>query len=127
MKIETFQFGTVSFNIDNILKFKSGLFGFEELKDFLLIKPEDENIFYWLYSIQKPELGFPLIGLNVIYENFPAEEKCTSFGIVTMNQDPLKVTVNTKAPVYINQDEKTGFQKIIEDDKYDVHYRLFVE
>jgi flagellar assembly factor FliW len=127
MQIETFQFGTVHFNEENILKFKSGLFGFEELKNFLLIKPDDDNIFYWLYSVEKPGIGFPLIGLNVIYENYPAEEKSAAFGIVTMNQDPLKVTVNSKAPVYINQDDRTGFQKIVEDEKYIVHYNLFVE
>jgi flagellar assembly factor FliW len=127
MQIKTFQFGIVHFNEENILKFKSGLFGFEELKNFLLIKPADDNIFYWLYSIEKPDIGFPLIGLNVIYEKYPAEEKFTAFGIVTMNKDPLKITLNSKAPVYINQDDRTGFQKIVEDEKYIVHYNLFVE
>ncbi|HVO75790.1 MAG TPA: flagellar assembly protein FliW [Ignavibacteriaceae bacterium] len=127
MQIKTFQFGTVNFSEENILRFKAGLFGFEELKDFLLIKPDDDNIFYWLYSIEKPNIGFPLIGLNVIYENYPSDEKTTAFGIVTMNKDPLKITVNSKAPVYINQDDKTGFQKIVEDEKYVVHYNLFIE
>jgi flagellar assembly factor FliW len=127
MQIETFQFGTVDFREENIMKFKSGLFGFEELKNFLLIKPDDDNIFYWLYSIDNPDIGFPLIGLNVIYENYPAEERSTAFGIVTMNRDPLKVTVNSKAPVYINQDDRTGFQKIVDNEKYHVHYNLFIE
>jgi len=44
-----------------------------------------------------------------------------------LNSDPLKISVNMKAPVYINQNEKTGFQKIIDSEKYNVHYNLFVE
>jgi flagellar assembly factor FliW len=47
MEITTKQFGKIEFEEDRIIKFDSGLVGFEELKSFLLIKQDDE-LFFWL-------------------------------------------------------------------------------
>ena len=126
MKINTYQFGEVEFTEDKIISFKSGLFGFEELKKFLFIKPDD-SYFYWLNSIENPGLAFPLFGVRALDDQFPQEENFEAFAIVTLNSDPLKMTVNLKAPVYINQNDKLGVQKIVDTDKYQVHYNLFTE
>lgn len=126
MKIKTKQFGEIEVPDDLVIRFNDGLIGFEELKNYVLIKLED-NIFYWLNSIEKPEIAFPLFALRLIDENYPQEEHHEAFGIVILNPDPLKITINLKAPVYINQDEKTGFQKILDNDNYSLYYNLFVE
>ncbi len=78
MKIITKQFGEIEFSDDLVITFKEGLIGFEEFKKFLLIKPED-NIFYWLNSIEKPEIAFPLFALRLIDENYPQEENHEAF------------------------------------------------
>ncbi|MCZ7603247.1 MAG: flagellar biosynthesis protein FliW [Ignavibacteriales bacterium] len=126
MKITNKQFGEFEFSKENILHFKNGLFGFEEYKSFLLIKSEND-LFFWLNSVDQPELIFPLVGLRVIDDSYPQNDETEAFGIVTLNSDPNNTTVNLKAPVYINQDKKEGFQTIIDHDKYMVNYKLFVE
>ncbi len=126
MKIQTHQFGELDFEENLILDFPSGLFGFEQLKKFVLIKIEEE-LFYWLNSIEQPEIAFPLFGVSVVDENYPTEKNGEAFGIVTLNRDPMQITINLKAPVYINQNEKLGFQKIIDKENYPVNYHLFVE
>lgn len=126
MKIKTLQFGEVEFTEDKVVNFPNGLFGFEELKKFLFIYQET-NYFYWLNSIDSPEIAFPMFGIRAIDEKFPQENDSEAFGIVNLNKDPLQITINLKAPVYINQDEKTGFQKIIDTDNYPVNYNLFTE
>lgn len=126
MKINTHHFGEIEFNEDIILKFENGLFGFENLQQFLLMRA-GEDLFYWLNSIDEPEIAFPLIGTRIIDENYPEVEENEGFGIVTLNKDPLKITVNLKAPVYINQEKKTGFQKILDNDRFVIDYKLFVE
>ncbi len=123
MKIRTHQFGEIEFEPNIIIKFNTGIFGFENLKDFLLIKVDDE-IFYWLNSIEEPDIVFPLIGLRLIDDSFPQEESSEAFGIVTMNPDFQKITVNMKAPVYINQTSKSGFQKILDTEKYPLKYNF---
>ena len=125
MKIQTDQFGEIEFNEDKLIKFEPGIFGFESLRQYLLIKTENE-LFYWLNSTEKPEIAFPLIGLALVDSEFPTKENNEVFGIVTLNKDPLQITVNLKAPVYINQNSKTGFQEIIDSEKYPVNYNLFI-
>lgn len=127
MKIKFENIGEKEFDDDLILTFENGLIGFENLKKFVLIKSEDDDLFYWLYSIERPELCFPLIGIRVIVEDYPFEENYEAFSVVVFDKDPLKITTNLKAPIYINQDTKVGFQKIIDDDRYPVDYKLFVE
>jgi flagellar assembly factor FliW len=126
MKLKTDQFGEIEFSEDLVLSFEEGLYGFEQLKKYLLIKTDDD-LFYWLTSVDRPEICFPLIGTRIIDEEFPEVENHVSFAIITLNKDPLKITANLKAPVYINQEKKTGFQKIIDTDKYPINYKLFVE
>lgn len=126
MKLKTDQFGEIEFSEDLVLYFEEGLYGFEYLKKYLLIKTDDD-VFYWLTSVDRPEICFPLIGTRIIDEDFPEVENYEAFAIVTLNKDPLKITANLKAPVYINQETKSGFQKIIDKDKYPISYKLFVE
>jgi len=126
MQIKTIQFGDLEFDNNLIIKFESGILGFEHLTDYLLIKVDDD-IFYWLNSVQEPEISFPMIGLRLIDESFPQEDGHEAFGIVNINPDIYKITVNLKAPVYINQDTKCGCQKILDSDKYPIKYDLFKE
>lgn len=126
MKINTHHFGEVDFSKENMLHFDSGLYGFEKMQKFLLLRVE-EDLFYWLVSVDDPDIAFPMIGLRIIDENYPEVPEYEGFGIVTLNKDPLKITVNLKAPVYINQDKKMGQQKILDIDHLKIDYRLFVE
>ncbi len=124
MKLNTNKFGEIDFDEKLIIKFSSGLFGFEQLKDYLLIKVDDE-IFHWLNSVEEPDIALPLIALRLIDDSFPQEKNNEAFGVVTMNSDVLKITVNLKAPIFIDQNAKSGFQKILDNDKYPIKYNLF--
>jgi len=126
MKINTHQFGEIEFTAEKIINFENGLFGFEFLKKYLFIKPDD-SFFYWLNSIENPDIAFPMFGLRAIDDQFPQEDNFEAFGIVTLNSNPLNITLNLKAPVYINQNDKSGFQKIVDTDNYPVNYKLFSE
>jgi flagellar assembly factor FliW len=126
MKINTQQFGEIEYLDENLINFSAGVLGFENHKHYLLLKTDD-GFFYWLNSVENPDICFPLVGVRILDEKYPQENDYEAFGIVTLNKDPLKVTINLKAPVYINQNQKNGFQKVIDDDKYPVNFNLFVE
>jgi flagellar assembly factor FliW len=126
MKIITHNFGEIEFNPDKIISFESGLFGFEQLKEFLFIK-QDDDFFYWLNSIDQPDIAFPLIGTRLLEVDYLSNSGYESFGIVNLNRDPLKITVNLKSPVFISQNDKKGFQKIFDLEEYSVNYSLFKE
>ena len=126
MKIKTNQFGEIEFDESKIIKFSEGVFGFEEYEDYLLIT-EENGIFYWLTSIDEPEIVFPLFPTRMLLENYPNEDSYEAFAIATLDKDPAKITVNLKAPLFLNQNERKGFQKIIDDESYPLDYKLFVE
>jgi len=126
MKITTYQFGEVEFEENSVINFSSGIFGFENLKKYLLVQTE-EGLFHWLNSIEQPEIVFPIITLRLIDESFPQKDSHEGFGVVTFNADPLKVTVNMKAPIYVDQTNKTGYQTILDEDNFVIDYKLFVE
>ncbi len=126
MKITTYQFGEIEFNEDSVISFPSGIFGFENLKKFLLVKTE-EGLFHWLNSIEQPDIAFPVISLRIIDDAFPQVDNHEAFGVVTFNPDPLKVTVNMKAPIHIDQGNKLGYQTILDEDTFLINYNLFVE
>ncbi|PID62445.1 MAG: flagellar biosynthesis protein FliW [Ignavibacteriae bacterium] len=126
MKINNKQFGEVNFEEDSIIYFEDGLLGFEEFKKFVLIT-EEEGFFLWLTAIDNPELIFPLFSIKMLQEQKENSSEDTSepFGIVKLDQDPEKISINLKAPVFIDQENKTGYQTIVENEDYPVEYPLF--
>jgi len=126
MKIVTKQFGELEFEEKNIIQFREGLIGFEQLKKFVLLT-EENGMFYWLTSINEPEIIFPLIPVTLLREDYPVTESHQGFAIVKLNREPTKITANLKAPVYINQETSSGFQKIIDKEDCPINYQLFVE
>lgn len=126
MNIVTKQFGVLEFNEEIVIEFKDGIFGFEEYHKYILITEED-SLFYWLTNIEEPEIMFPLFSIRMLEEDYPQLEGYEAFGIVRMDKNPANITINMRAPVYISQNEKAGFQKILEHEKYLIDYKLFVE
>lgn len=126
MKLKTHQFGEVEFNEDIIINFEDGILGFEEYTKYIVITEED-GIFYWLTCIDEPALVFPLFPLRLIREDFPQEDRFEAFGIVKLDKKPEDITLNMRAPIYLDQENKEGFQKIIDNESFPIDYKLFVE
>ena len=84
-------------------------------------------MFFWLTSIDEPEIVFPLFPISTLRENYPQKDTFEPFGIVRLSKNPSEITINLKAPIYLNQKMKTGYQKILDTENYPVDYKLFVE
>ena len=126
MEIQNKQFGKIEFKDDRILEFNEGIMGFEYLNKFILVSEQD-SFFFWLTSVDEPEIIFPLFPMELLQEETQNEEDYVPYGIVKLDKDPQNITINLKAPVYINQTEKQGFQKIIDQDDMPLDYPLFVK
>ena len=126
MKIRNKQFGEIEFETNSIINFSEGILGFEEYKQFLLIS-ENDGSFFWLTSVDEPELIFPLFSIRLLEEEYDDEGGLEPFGIVKLAKEPEKVTINLKAPVFIDRSSKTGYQKIIDNEEFKVNYPLFVK
>lgn len=126
MIINVNQFGQIEFDEQNIYFFENGIIGFENLKKFVLIETED-TLFFWLISIDEPEIIFPLFPVEALLKNYPIPDDYLALGVVSLNREPEKITINLKSPVYISNSKKNGYQTIIDDDQLQINYQLFIK
>lgn len=141
MNIYTRIFGEVEVDAAKIITFPSGIIGFPDLKQFLLIHDEerqDGNI-SWLQSIDEPAFALPVIDPLRIMEDYnPVVEDELLEGLGELNQsemlvlvtitvpgDITKMTVNLKAPIVINASNLRAGQLIVDDEKYAVRYPIY--
>lgn len=132
IKISTMHFGDLEVPKENIISFKDGLLGFEDLKKYVLISDEESEPFRWLVSIDQPEVGFPIIDpWFVLHKYNPGRgidpEKDAVFCIITLGNTERKMTVNLKAPVIIDIKVNEGKQIILPSDKYSPNFVISAE
>ncbi len=141
MLINSKIFGQVEIDDDKIVTFESGFIGFENYKEFALIydSENDDNTIMWLQSADEPNLAFPVVNPFFImpeYNPLINEELVESIGkfadedlvvllVATVPQQIQKMTVNLKAPILINSNNKKAVQVIAENEDYAVRYEVY--
>jgi flagellar assembly factor FliW len=145
MLINTRDFGEIDVTGEEILTFPTGLFAFEESRQFVLISPHGEDVYpKWLQSVQDVAPCFIVFDPTVVDENYTA--KLESYDaktlkispqaadnnnirllvIATVYDDFKKTTVNMKAPIVINDENKLAAQVILSQD-YDFRFPLYTQ
>ena len=140
MLLQTKHFGEIEIAGDKIVRFMSGLPGFELLKEFVLIDSEDDaSPFKWLQCVNEPQVAFAVANPFMIVKDYDFElndqeaerlgieksEDIAVYVIVVVPEKPEKISMNLKAPLIINIRNKKGAQIILDTDKYTVrHYIL---
>lgn len=142
MLLETRHFGEIEVDESGIIEFKEGLPGFENVRKFVLLcdaAEGEDSPFKWLQGVDKPELAFVVVDPFLIKKDYDIEindEVCKRldiekvqdvklYSIVVVPDDPAKISMNLKAPVVINVENKKGAQVVLDTDMYGVrHYIL---
>lgn len=141
MEIKTKYHGIRHYEEEDIINFKKGLPGFENLHNFILFEAEENEVFSILQSVDDKEIGLVVTSPFIFKENYEfaiPDETVRELGIlmqedvltlctVTLSNDMKKITSNIKAPIIINIKEKKGEQIILQDEKLDIKYPLFKE
>ncbi|MDW8799703.1 flagellar assembly protein FliW [Clostridium sp. A1-XYC3] len=139
MKLNTKYHGVREFEEKNVINFKKGIPGFEELKKFILFNVEDNEVFSILQSIEDMAIGLVVISpFNLVkdYELKLDEEKVSELKIekpedvlvlntVTLNSKVENITVNLKAPIIINIKNNLGEQIILDNPNYVIKHPLY--
>lgn len=142
MKADTRIFGKIEIADDKIITLEKGMIGFPKLTHFALIydeeKEEKYNSIMWLQSMDDPDIAFPVMMPNVVKEDYQpnvSEEMIAPLGelneentymlvTVTVPKQVEEFSVNLKAPIVVNMDNRKGVQLIVEDD-YPVKYKVY--
>lgn len=139
MKINTARFGELEVNEKEIIHFKEGLFGFEDLKEYVIFQMEDDNPLVWMQAIEDGDLAFILIRPFEFRPNYSLKlsdkdvedielespDDSDIFAIVVLPEDSSKMTANLQGPIVINRVKKLGKQVISTNPKHKLkHYIL---
>jgi flagellar assembly factor FliW len=70
MDIQSTRFGMMSVDDDRIITFPHGLLGFPEHKQFALVQTGEENYFFWLQSVDEPNLAFVVADPTIFFKGY---------------------------------------------------------
>lgn len=140
MMIKTKHFGEREIEDLHILEFEEGIFGFEEVKKFVILYEKDNSSsFCWLQSLDSVDLALPMVEPTEYYPEYNPEiagyyvnrigelkeEDLDLFCIVVVPPDIKKMTINLKAPILVNKLTKKGIQVIVENEEYTLRHNLY--
>lgn len=142
MLIQTKHFGKIDLEESKIITFDQGIMGFEECKQYTILYDIEDGqnpAISWLQSIEEPSLALPVINPFIIKSDYNPvvedallkplgeinEENLVLLLTVTVPTDVEKMSVNLKAPFIINADTRKGCQAIVENQDYDIKYKVY--
>lgn len=136
MFVETSRFGVVEMDESRILVFEDGLLGFPQHKRFGLIQTNDDPVFFWLQSLESPELAFVVCDPLAFVPDYQAQiraEELAALGmqdvsdsqvLVIVNKVDGYLTGNLLGPLVISAATRKGKQLVLADKRYDTRRRL---
>ena len=140
--LETKNFGNINYDPDRVIAFPEGIPGFPESKRYLLMSESaDEDMFFWLQSIDEGDVAFTLMDVYKVlpdYDPKVEEEQMAELGeisdtplliynIVVIPDYIRHMRVNLRAPVVINLNTGLGKQVICDNDDYSIRFMIFEE
>ena len=141
MRIDTKYFGTIDIGEEKIIHFDNGLLGFEDYKDYTIlydIDEEEKPFFSWLQSVDEKGLAFPVVNTFSVDEDYNPtveDELLNTLGditpenmivllLATIPKDVKEASVNMRAPLVINSDNRKGMQIIVENKEYEIKHKI---
>jgi flagellar assembly factor FliW len=141
MKVNTKYHGVKEYKEEDIITFRRGLPGFEELKHFILFKLEENELFSILHSVENENTGLVVVSPFDVLKDYQLElseevikelkieneQEVLVVNTVTLSSKVENITVNLKAPVIINIKARLGEQIILDKDEYKIKHPLIGE
>jgi flagellar assembly factor FliW len=136
MIIQSSRFGGVEVDENRLLHFARGLLGFPNDRDFALIQTGQESGFYWVQSVNRPELAFVVCDPRLFITDYAIPiktEDLVSIGasseddvqvFVIMNKVNGTLTGNLQGPLMISISSRTGKQLVLSDKRYTTRHPL---
>jgi len=130
MQVQTSRFGTLSIPEDRVINFPKGLLGFGEHRRFCVLEPADDACFFWLQSLEDPDLAFVITDPTMFIGDYNVpirEEQMTELKLGTLTDAQVFVIVNKvdqvltgnfQGPLVINTLNKQGEQFVLAEKRW---------
>ena len=142
MLVKTKYFREINLSEDKIITMERGMFGFEEYKKYTILydsEKEGRPNVSWFQSVEEPGLAFSVINPMAVMEDYNpivedellkglgeiTEENIVVLLPLTVPQEVTNMTANLKAPIIINADTRKGAQVVVENEEYEIKYKIY--
>lgn len=138
----TSRFGTIEYETEDIVRFREGLVGLPQLKDFVLVQHRDDSPFRWLQSLDDGGMAFLVVDPGTYVPNYAPSmpdsattalelQESTPVLVYTIctipNGKPRDMTLNLAGPIVINAETREARQLVLEDEACPVRFSVFEE
>jgi flagellar assembly factor FliW len=138
MKVRTNMMGTVEVSEDATLYVPDGLFGFEDLKRYVVTEVESLSPFRLLISTEDPEVAFAVADPRLILEPYSvpladsdrdlldlqADDRISMFVLLSTSDTGDGFTANLKGPVVLNTRNRVAKQVVVYNPAYSFRHPL---
>ncbi len=140
MRIPSEKLGELEIDESSIINFVSPIIGFEQIKQYVIVKLSQNDKFSWLQSVDNESVTFPItvpqaFDIDYTFEiddnnqkllNLNDTNDLLTFNIVTIPLNrPEDATINLLAPIIVNIKENKGAQIILSGSNHLPNKRLF--
>ncbi|WMJ24260.1 flagellar assembly protein FliW [Paludicola sp. MB14-C6] len=133
------EFGETQVSNEALIHFPDGLYGFEDIKDYVLLTHDDQNIIMTLQPVTERVPQFLVLDPFAVICNYQpklssADQKwfgVTNCGelkylvIAIVKENYIDTVVNLKSPIVINPKTNQAKQVFLENKNYSMKYRVF--
>lgn len=124
---------------DNIISFREGILGFEDIHEYKLYHEDDENIIWSLQAAESDTPSFIVVDPYTVCPDYRPELTKDDLGyfgetdtanlcflvIAVIKSETEDSVVNLKAPIVIDINTKQAKQIILDNSQYPIRYKLF--
>jgi flagellar assembly factor FliW len=130
MEIQTSRFGRMTVDEERVMTFPRGLLGFPNHNSFALVKTGEENYFFWLQSLDDPNLAFVVTDPAIFFKDYQVpvrEETSTELQLsdanflqmfVICNKVGDWLTGNLLGPILVNANNRLATQVVLTEKKW---------
>ncbi len=146
MQITTKNFGEITFEENEIITFLNPLSGLGSSTKYLLIKQDEDELFFWLQSVDQPNVSICLLDVFKVMPEYNPEvsenqvmalgefspenplgftmDDIKTLNVLVIPTDIKEMTVNLLAPIVINTNTKKAGQLIAQNEN-EISFKIF--
>jgi flagellar assembly factor FliW len=136
MIIQTSRFGPLEVDGDRLITFEQGVLGFPNQKRYALIQTGEGSGFYWMQSVDRPELAFVVCDPQLFVSDYRAPVRSEELEkldltdpanaqvFVIVNKVDKLLTGNLQGPLVINVETRAAKQLVLSDRRYSTRHPL---
>ncbi len=136
MLVQTTRFGPVDVDEERIIQFPAGLLGFSSYRRYALLQPDDQGVFFWLQSVDAPDLAFVVTDPALWVADFQAQIRREQMEdlqlgdlvdaqvLVIVNKRDGALTANLQGPIVVNATNCRAMQLVLAEKRWTTRHVL---